>query len=539
MPKAVKSFQRQRVLRFHVIFLLVVLQLVLNTSCIEACNKHKKHNADTHADQSKNGGGGNDGAVVPSAGNEAKASEPSVDGMPYSSIGPSVPFGPRSAPPSSGAAPVSSAAPNAGAGSGLFSTDSKGGALTEAEAVPSGGGPLYPSNSAAHAAGGGGANQVPIDPSAGPGAPPSTAPTLPPRAPPASPQDDPRGMGAATGGTLFHAGTSAEGAAAPSAAPSSPTGDSGMSRTQPVANASLPPAGAAASAGDAAASPDAALTTPEHDAEDIEAATFSEDGGVEPVRRPTGPSYKNALHMPVDEATCQGSQALQLDRALTELAGMAELGLTSLLSSPLAPINQRYWGWAGEADLSIPVGLLTRLSGGNKTNVIIRCDGNMHVCTSDKVAAAEGGYVTTSLTPNAAGSSSANGNGNGALAALNPNVTTSVMLCPESFAGGKAARRWIEEVCLDEWTLSANNPTLFWPTALLSLLLQVPTLSSPLMQTPVHAYANALELARRDPLASTHSVYTYLYFLLDVFAQKHIKGGCIGQVSSRVNEGRR
>lgn len=56
------------------------------------------------------------------------------------------------------------------------------------------------------------------------------------------------------------------------------------------------------------------------------------------------------------------------------------------------------------------------------------------------------------------------------------------------------------------------------------------------MQAPVHAYANVLDLARRDPLSSVHSIYTYLYFVLDVFSQKHIKGGCPGQVSGRVKE---
>jgi hypothetical protein len=68
--------------------------------------------------------------------------------------------------------------------------------------------------------------------------------------------------------------------------------------------------------------------------------------------------------------------------------------------------------------------------------------------------------------------------------------------------------------------------------------LQLPHITSNnLLHTTAWAYPNVLNVARLDPVASAHNIDTYLYFLLDIFAQKHIKGGCRGsQNSSLVKE---
>lgn len=78
--------------------------------------------------------------------------------------------------------------------------------------------------------------------------------------------------------------------------------------------------------------------------------------------------------------------------------------------------------------------------------------------------------------------------------------------------------------------------TAFWSASLLGLLMQVPELSSPMMNNTVRAFPNVLDMGLREPVTAAHNIYTYLYFVLDLFAQKHVKGGCAGQPSGRVNE---
>lgn len=160
--------------------------------------------------------------------------------------------------------------------------------------------------------------------------------------------------------------------------------------------------------------------------EDIESVTFIDDDEQKHTqsynKSAVASLNKNAISIPVDEDSCRGSQALQVHRALSELFMVVQSGLTSLLDTPLAPLNQRYFGNFTEADFSVPIGLLTRLIHGNKTDILVKCDGSEKTCSSDKIASMEGGYIP-SPTGEYAGEDS-----------NTASSRTNVVLCPNSFA---------------------------------------------------------------------------------------------------------
>lgn len=119
----------------------------------------------------------------------------------------------------------------------------------------------------------------------------------------------------------------------------------------------------------------------------------------------------NAFMLPINMATCPDGMKLQLDRALDDLDNLTTLGLYTLLNKPCSSSIQHYFGnTTDEADLTVPIGVLTRLQKGTKKRVMVRCDGIEKVCSNTKQVAIEGGYVMRAK-----------------------DGTSSVMICPQNF----------------------------------------------------------------------------------------------------------
>ncbi|PWN38421.1 uncharacterized protein FA14DRAFT_177696 [Meira miltonrushii] len=248
-------------------------------------------------------------------------------------------------------------------------------------------------------------------------------------------------------------------------------------------------------------------------------------------RANAGTSTDNPFALPVDNKTCtHNGHQLQIKRALKDLEEIVELGLDTLYSSPTSTVVAKYFGHINHgAELITPIGILTRLQKGTKKNVVLHCGtkddetedngiatDDWTVCNSSKRFSSEGGFVEQINRKHS--------------------KQISVITCPQSFAPS-THRLYLEEICQNDFTLNDNVPTTYWPISLLSLFMQVPQLSSPLMQLDKRDYANVLDLAHRDPEMAKHNIYTYLYFLLDVYARKNYSpNGCSGQPSGRVYE---
>ena len=252
-----------------------------------------------------------------------------------------------------------------------------------------------------------------------------------------------------------------------------------------------------------------------------------------------GTRTDNSFDLPVDNKTCtyKGHQ-LQIKRALKDLEEIVEIGLNILYTSPTSNVVSKYFGHINHgAELITPIGILTRLQKGTKKNIVLHCGtknddtenngiltDDWTVCSSSKRFTSEGGFVEQI---NGAG-----GDGDG----RKPTKQISIIVCPQSFVPS-THRSYLEDICQNDFTLNDNVPTLYWPISLLSLFMQVPQLSSPLMQIDKRDYANVLDLANRNPEMAKHNIYTYLYFLLDVYARKYYSpNGCTGQPSGRVYE---
>lgn len=261
----------------------------------------------------------------------------------------------------------------------------------------------------------------------------------------------------------------------------------------------------------------------------FDVAFGSQRGGY--GRAASGTRTDNPFALPVDNKTCtHNGHQLQISRALKDLEEIVELGLNTLYNSPTSTVVSKYFGHINHgAELITPIGILTRLQKGTKKNVVLHCGtkdddtenngivtDDWTVCNSSKRFSSEGGFVEQ----------------------INHKRSKqiSVIACPQSFVPS-THRLYLEEICQNDFTLNDNVPTTYWPISLLSLFMQVPQLSSPLMQLEKRDYANVLDLANRDPEMAKHNIYTYLYFLLDVYARKHYSSnGCSGQPSGRVYE---
>lgn len=103
------------------------------------------------------------------------------------------------------------------------------------------------------------------------------------------------------------------------------------------------------------------------------------------------PVIDTAFHITI-HPTCQGSQVLQIERALDELHRLVVNATNDLLQSPTSEINELYWGVSGKSDLSTPVGVLHQVLYGSKKGVEIRCEDEAEQCKDGKVLQA-GGYI--------------------------------------------------------------------------------------------------------------------------------------------------
>jgi hypothetical protein len=103
------------------------------------------------------------------------------------------------------------------------------------------------------------------------------------------------------------------------------------------------------------------------------------------------PVIDPAFHITI-HPTCQGSQALQIERALGELHRLILNSTDLLLQSPASEIVQLYYGPLEKADISTPIGVLHQILYGSKKGVEIRCEDEVKQCKDDKTLQA-GGYA--------------------------------------------------------------------------------------------------------------------------------------------------
>lgn len=103
------------------------------------------------------------------------------------------------------------------------------------------------------------------------------------------------------------------------------------------------------------------------------------------------PFVEQTFNMTID-SSCQGSQLLELERALGELRALSVSALHLLVKEPTSDIVQQYWGPPTKSELNTAVGVFHQILFGSKAGVQIRCDKEKDKCSS-KDTLSKGGHV--------------------------------------------------------------------------------------------------------------------------------------------------
>ncbi|PWN92431.1 zincin, partial [Acaromyces ingoldii] len=213
-------------------------------------------------------------------------------------------------------------------------------------------------------------------------------------------------------------------------------------------------------------------------------------------------------------SSCSDNKLLAINHALSDLYTLSHVALTELLDPATTSaslldgpeqhplLTSLYFGDAKRPNsMATAVGFFTMILLRDKQGLLLRCDDPDGKCKehSDWAGHWRGDE--------------------------NPGET---VICDRSFTGQQETttdnastgppRKFLDDVCLNGWTLSESRPEVFWSTDLIHRFLHLPYISGGQSLHAAKAYPNALHLGRLEPELAAMNVANLQYFALDVYA---------------------